>query len=428
MKRRYPSTNQPDEPMNELNQLVSSTHRFYTVFVFLCLAATATQAGIGSFTSVKSGNWNDPCTWSNSCPNPAPAPVVGVNIPGPDDDVIIFNRHDVTLDVNATVRTLTIDNGIGSDPTMLRVLANLTLRITGNMTVNASGRLIIEGGALVYVDGSSCVKNNGSVMMAGPTGTSTNPDPVNGSLFLKGCVTVGSQCADNFTSTNGTPNFINDANLNWCIACTNNNSATNIGNPAGFCSFMLPVELASFSATVQGDDASGSKPRVALAWTTISETNNAYFSVERSTDGMQFREILRIEGAGNATGPVSYREYDENPPFGTVYYRISQTDTDGHAEASKPVSVQVGVGGMLRMTVSPVPMHGNYLYISHTQVESPAFQLLNPLGVPVDAGSYSIEAEPYRATLTLARPLPPGLYYLRARSSGTIITGKVIVP
>jgi hypothetical protein len=354
--------------------------------------------------------------------------VVGVNIPGPTDDVVVFNRHDVLLNVNATVRTLTIDNGIGSDPTLLRVQANLTLRVTGNMTVDASGRLVIEGGALVYVDGSSCVKNNGSVMMAGPSGTATNPDPVNGSLFLKGCVTVGSQCSDNFTSTNGTPNFINDANLNWCIACTNNNSATNIGNPAGFCSLMLPVEFVSFSATVQGDDRSGGKPRVALAWTTVSETNNAYFSVERSTDGVLFAEVFRLDGAGNATGPVAYREYDESPPFGTVYYRISQTDTDGHASATRPVSLQIGVGGALRMTVSPVPMHGNHLNISHTQEETPAFQLLNPLGLPVDADNYSITAEPYRATLTLARPLPPGMYHLRARSSGTVVTGKVIVP
>jgi hypothetical protein len=95
----------------------------------------------------------------------------------------------------------------------------------------------------------------------------------------------------------------------------------------------------------------------------VSETNNAYFAVERSTDGVQFTEILRLDGAGNTTGPVAYREHDDTPPFGTVYYRIRQTDTDGHAEASKAVAVQVGVGGKLQMTISPVPLHGNHLYI-----------------------------------------------------------------
>ncbi len=417
MKSPYPSTNPPDKPMNNLDQFVSSCRRFVTVFIFLCLWVTVAQAGIG-FMSAKSGNWNDPCTWG-----------CGGGIPGPDDNVTISNKHDVVLNVSATVSVLTIDNGNGSDPTVLRVLQNLTLRVTGAMTVNASGKLIIESNALVYVDGKTCVKNNGSVMMAGPVGTTTQPDPPNGSLFLGGCVTVGSDCTNGFdNTTSGTPNFINQANLNWCISCTNNNSTTNSGNPAGFCAIMLPVEFVSFSAIVQGDDGSSSKPQVALAWTTVSETNNAYFSVERSTDGVQFTEIFRLDGAGNTTGTVAYREYDENPPFGTVYYRISQTDTDGHTDASKPVSVQVGVGGQLQMTVSPVPMHGNYLYISHTQAETPAFQLLNALGVPIDAGSYAITAEPYRATLTLARPLPPGMYYLRARSSGTVITGKVIVP
>ena len=413
--------------MNDIHQLVSACCRFFTVIFFLCLSGTTAKANLG-FMSVQGGNWNDPCTWSSTCPVPAPLPVVGVNIPGPNDNVTISNRHDVVLNVNATVATLTVDNGNGSDPTVLRVLQNLTLRITGNMTVNAAGRLIIEGGALVYVDGGTCVKNNGSVMMAGPTGTAGNPDPQNGSLFLKGCVTVGSQCDQNFTSTNGTPNFINDANLNWCINCTNNNSATNVGNPANFCALMLPVELAAFSATVQEDEGRGGKPRVALAWTTVSETNNAYFTVERSADGAQFTEILRLDGAGNSTGPVAYREYDDTPPFGTVYYRIRQTDTDGHAEATKAVAVQVGVGGALHMTISPVPLHGNHLYINHTRAETPAFQLLNALGVPLDAANYSVAAEPYRATLTLAAALPPGLYYLRARSSGTVVTGKVIVP
>ncbi|CAA9248457.1 MAG: hypothetical protein AVDCRST_MAG56-2002 [uncultured Cytophagales bacterium] len=403
--------------MNDSHQLVSALRLLCTALLLVCLSATAARAGLG-FTSVRSGNWNDPCTWSNGC----------AAIPGPNDDVIIDNQHSVLLTTNVTVGSLVIDKGTGSLPTTLTVAANVALRVTGDMIVNASGRLVIEGGALVYVDGSSCVKNNGSVMMVGPAATPTNPDPVNGSLFLKGCVTVGSNCTDSFTTTNGTPNFINDANLNWCIACTNNNSATNTGNPANFCSVMMPVEFASFSATVLDGDGSGAAPRVALAWTTASETNNAYFSVERSTDGVHFTEILRLDGAGNATGPVAYREYDENPPFGTVYYRISQTDADGQAAASKPVSVQVGMGGKLHMSVSPVPLHGNALHISYTEAQAPAFQLLNALGVPVGAEGYSVTAEAYRATLTLARPLPPGVYYLRARSSGTIVTGKVIVP
>ena len=162
--------------MNDLNQLICTCRRTGTLLVFLGLSITTAHAGLG-FMSVQGGNWNDPCTWSNTCPSPSPSPVVGVNIPGPNDNVIISNKHDVVLNVDATVNTLTVDNGNGSDPTVLRVLQNLTLRVTSNMTVNASGRLIIESGALVYVDGGTCVKNNGSVMMAGPTGTTTQPDP-----------------------------------------------------------------------------------------------------------------------------------------------------------------------------------------------------------------------------------------------------------
>ncbi len=423
--------------MNDLNQLICTFRRVFALLIFLCLSLSTAKAGISVFTSVGDGDWNNPCTWSNTCPSPA---VVGVNIPGPNSDVIIFDGHNVTVNVNATVSTLTINKSAGGNRTNLIVMDNLTLRVTGPttttpgaipppaLTIHAGGELVIHGGALVYVDGSTCVKNNGSVTMIGPEPTPSIPDPPNGSLFLKGCVTVGSQCDQGFTSTNGTPNFIEDDNLNWCISCVNNNAATNVGNPSNFCAMMLPVELATFLATVQEDEVNGGRPRVALAWTTVSETNNAYFAVERSTDGAQFTEIFRLDGAGNTTGPVAYREYDDTPPFGTVYYRIRQTDTDGQAEASKAVAVQVGMGGKLQMTISPVPLHGKHLYINHTQAETPSFQLLNALGVPLNAGHYSVTAEPYRATLTLAAALPPGLYYLRASSSGTVVTGKVIVP
>lgn len=97
----------------------------------------------------------------------------------------------------------------------------------------------------------------------------------------------------------------------------------------------LPIELSSFSAK-------SSHEGVALSWTTSAEINNEYFTVLRSSDGVNFGEIGRLEGAGNSTGENNYSFYDQKPLAGTSYYRLRQTDYDGKFEEFKIVSVEVG--------------------------------------------------------------------------------------
>ena len=53
---------------------------------------------------------------------------------------------------------------------------------------------------------------------------------------------------------------------------------------------MLPVELLSFSEP--------RRKHVVLNWTTATEINNQYFTVERSADGIDFEPIRMLDGAG----------------------------------------------------------------------------------------------------------------------------------
>lgn len=86
--------------------------------------------------------------------------------------------------------------------------------------------------------------------------------------------------------------------------------------------FPLPVELISFDATLNKDV-------VDLKWTTLSETNSDYFTIERSADAIHFYEILKTDAAGNSNQQIDYKATDENPLTGTSYYRLKQTDTNG---------------------------------------------------------------------------------------------------
>ncbi len=84
---------------------------------------------------------------------------------------------------------------------------------------------------------------------------------------------------------------------------------------------LLPVELTSFYAT----PLDGS---VRLNWSTASETKNAYFTLERSADGLSWTTLQRIDGAGNVQQKNDYEVVDKQPLPGISYYRLSQTDYD----------------------------------------------------------------------------------------------------
>ncbi len=95
----------------------------------------------------------------------------------------------------------------------------------------------------------------------------------------------------------------------------------------------LPVELLSFEATAKGE-------AVQLHWVTATEINNDYFTIERSKDGIHFESVKNIDGAGNSTQTLEYDALDDEPFNGLSYYRIRQTDFDGHFSLSNIVSIR----------------------------------------------------------------------------------------
>ena len=109
----------------------------------------------------------------------------------------------------------------------------------------------------------------------------------------------------------------------------------------------LPVELKSF-------DLHKVEEGVLLDWTTATETNNDYFSIERTLDGENVETIAYVDGAGNSNILRSYNYVDNNPPTGTVYYRIRQTDFDGKTEAFDWKSIIIDKKDVLKLYPNPV--------------------------------------------------------------------------
>lgn len=114
----------------------------------------------------------------------------------------------------------------------------------------------------------------------------------------------------------------------------------------------LPVKLKSFSAELI-------KSTVRLNWISSSEVNNEYFTIERSSDGIQFQEIKKVPGAGNSSTETNYSHTDDSPLSGYSYYRLSQTDYDGKHETFNIVMVNVDMQkndeAWSISSISPVP-------------------------------------------------------------------------
>jgi hypothetical protein len=102
-----------------------------------------------------------------------------------------------------------------------------------------------------------------------------------------------------------------------------------------FSCVFLPVELLEFDA-VPNDGA------VKVMWATGSELGSAYFVVERSGDGETFTPIGEVAAAGESSSLIRYHFVDDQPLFGTSYYRLRQVDQDGSTAFSRIASVDLG--------------------------------------------------------------------------------------
>ena len=160
----------------------------------------------------------------------------------------------------------------------------------------------------------------------GPTCTATNDGWTYPIWAEAGDVFV--MLIQNFGNNNSNYNFtINSAGL----LAGNQGAGLNCDAPV-----LLPVELIEFS---------GEKvDRVnKLYWATASENNNDYFTIEKSSDGLNWQEMATVDGAGNATYVNNYSIIDENPTPGMNYYRLSQTDYDGTRRSYKIVAINTEI-------------------------------------------------------------------------------------
>ena len=186
------------------------------------------------------------------------------------------------------------------------------------------------------------------------------------------------------------------------------NGSIDIG-PYEYLSIPLPVELLSFDANVINNSY------VDLKWTTASEKDNDFFTVERSIDGTFWESIAQIDGSGNSTKTLTYSTTDPFPYNGVSYYRIQQTDFNGRTDYSKVRSVNITSRQLSSVVLYPNPT-SHQVTITGDGAELAEIRIFTIEGREVSKLTPSNISHESIVTLDLSQ-LFKGIYLLRTRTN-----------
>lgn len=130
----------------------------------------------------------------------------------------------------------------------------------------------------------------------------------------------------------------------------------------------LPLSLINF------DLQTLDKRVIRLFWSTATEINNDYFSVEKSYNGISWEIVTKVKANGHSTTIQNYSTIDLNPFTGVTYYRLKQVDSDGRFSYSKILSNSITNKSSINIYPNPASDH-----ISFTEMQN-EIEIYNSMG------------------------------------------------
>ena len=409
-----------------------------------------------NYIAVRSGKFSDASTWRVTAEHATCA-----STPVSDGAAqIIILGFNVVLDVPYVVgrygtivvsnqgsliggSDLTVGDGTGNrNDTWLTISAGSTLRVA-QLTVNKATILIgpALGAALpttlitdcnlvltnaVVTDNSQAIIN-GSIDVS--SGAANNELCGTGTVRIVGCVYGGNgavrKLATNCASTLLTTMCAQQAPPANCPGPKAGNNANEKACDALVTGCRpLPVELVIFTVSLT--------PRqgVALHWVTASEKNSQHFVIERSADGSTFSALRTVAAAGSTQARTTYEQTDEQPLFGTSYYRLRQVDFDGTTAFSPVQLIHLGSANAESLTV--YPGHEAQQWVVSTSLPAAVLasgpasvRVFDALGRGQQLAAVPDGSQTGRWTLDM-RSLPAGLYIVRLVSAAGSFSRRIV--
>ncbi|HYE56418.1 MAG TPA: GEVED domain-containing protein [Chitinophagaceae bacterium] len=184
---------------------------------------------------------------------------------------------------------------------------------------------------------------------------------------------------------------------------------------------ILPTELLSFSAKAEANS------RVKLNWSTGKETGIKGFEVERSRDGIEWRQLGYV--AANLNGGLlnSYLHYDQEPGSGVSYYRLKLVSPDGSYQYSEVRTVelkQYATG----LTISPNPVQW-HTTIGFTLERNDMVNVIvtDANGRFVMNRMMQLNSGVHKIKIDNLQQFTPGVYMVRVVTFGGTLTGKMVI-
>lgn len=144
--------------------------------------------------------------------------------------------------------------------------------------------------------------------------------------------------------------------------------------------------------------------QVSINWTATCNNNTRYFSIERSSDAVNWQDIHRLYSSTPITCDLDFEYLDYSPGTGKQFYRVRQVDQDGLFVTSVTASVLIKEPAFY--TLGPNPVSDRLLVgISAEGAAGKKYQIVSMQGLKVAEGKLMKEI-PVGA-------LQAGIYWLR---------------
>lgn len=186
---------------------------------------------------------------------------------------------------------------------------------------------------------------------------------------------------------------------------------------------LLPVKLVSFSAMLNTD-------KVDLKWVTSSEKNVSHFSIEKSTDGINFSEAGVVFAFGNTSETKNYSFTDGSinaSQAGVIYYRLRSIDIDGKSELSQVKTIRIGKRNEQSISIltypNPVSAELHVTIPSSWQGKKVSYELLNSNGQVMQR---NIAATGSQTESMKVNSLTPGFYIVKVTCNGETAQQKIV--
>ena len=307
--------------------------------------------------------------------------------------------------------------------------------ISGAGTIDASGE---NAFITVLNDGSGGGGAGGSILLYAGTGTGNITAIANGGtggtntgigsphgpgggggggvIFSNGPLNAASSVAPGIAGTTsfGTTNY--NAAAGNAGVLVKNITKSQVPNQFLYCS-LLPVNFIAVEATEKQDD-------VLVNWKVSNESAVTHFTVEKSTDGLNFIIVGSVNNTNSFTDT-------KNRADGNIYYRVIETEQSGAYSYSPIVTVKFRETLDGGIKVSPNPAcneYANIRFVSKKPVASIArISIVSFGGAIIWQKQYHITMGLNTVQVENLRIIPNGTYSIQVADDQTVLVTKLII-